>query len=141
MTKRPSQLLADQIDDLQTQQFKLAKAEFAAGFKDLFARYPRLQSVSFTGSHEYNDEGGTEWYSSHEDCSINGFDSCGDDEDGDESPDRVNLYQLAEEGDKEAKQTIKELTTFLGSFDDSFYEERFCDDESVTVTRAGVNKE
>lgn len=141
-TKRPSQLLAEQIEKLQTEQFKTAKAEFAAGFKDLFASYPRLKSVSWSGSFEYNDEGGTDWYSSHEDCAINGFDYSGDDETGDEGPDRgENLHELADQGDKEAKQIIKDLRAFLSSFDDDFYEERFADQESVTVTRKGVSND
>ncbi len=141
-TKRPSQLLAAQIEDLQAQQFKAAKAEFAAGFKDLFDRYPRLKSVSWGSSYEYNDEGGNSFCSTHEDATINGFDYSGDDETGDEGPDRgENLHELAEQGDKEAKQIIKELRAFVASFDEDFYEERFADDESVIVTRAGINKE
>ncbi len=117
--KHPSQLFLDQIEILKADYQKLSLKEFKAGAKELFVGRPRLKTISWSGSEEYNDEGGTSFSSTHEEARINGFEY-GEDYDGEE--DVEDLETLGDEGDKEAKQIVKSVRAFLSSFPhDEFY--------------------
>ncbi len=133
--------LSKRIKALTAEYHRTAKTEFAAAFKTLFAQYPRLKTISWTASEEYNDENGTDWCSTHEEPSINGRDPYDDDMD---DADGENLYALAEpaEGrpaDKEAKTIVKAVEGVLSSFDDDFYEHHF--EYGATIDRKGAHAE
>ncbi len=154
MTKRPSQLLAEQIETLSEQYQATATKEFAAGFKDLFARYARLKKVQWiAGTPSFNDGDPCTYSSYHQEPYINGLNSYSDSLDGDDEDeeseteegvepkaDKADLYSCAEEGDKEAAEIVKEVEDFLNSFDEDFYEERFGNCVAITVSRRGVSE-
>lgn len=132
--KRPSQEIAARIAALQKDYQATARAEFAAGFKDLFVAHPRLKSVAWSASNEYNDEGGSDYLSQHEDPTINGFSEY--DEDSEDETPGENLY--AENAAVGAKSIVKAVKAFLRDFPEGFYEEQFGLD-TVSVTAEGIS--
>ncbi len=121
---------------MQEQYQTAARAEFAAGFQALFAKHPRLKSVSWSASDEYNDEGGSDYCSNHEDPTINGFGPYDDVSETDEEAE--NLY--ADDAVAGAKAIVKEVRAFTADFPTDFYEEQF-GHNTVSVTAAGISED
>ncbi len=129
---RPSLATLERANELKAQYQSEAAAEFEAGFGDLFARYPRLVAVSWGGGSEYNDEGGSDYYSNHQEPSINGFSDYDAEEGGD---DGENLHELAKVDD-EAAVIVEAVKAFLRAFDQDFMEYEYYD--GATATREGI---
>lgn len=128
-TPRTSKDLSKRIAALTKKYRATCLSEFRAGFKALFAQYPRLKTVSWSAADEYNDEGGSDWCSTHEEASINGASAYDDALEGDDGD---NLYALAEpaEGrpaDKEAAAIVKAVQVHLAAFESDFYEYEYPD--------------
>lgn len=135
-TKRKSQEIAAKIAAMQAECQTTARAEFAAGLKELFELHPRLKSINWSASDEYNDEGGSYYSSNHEEPVINGYNNYDETSETDEEAE--NLY--AENAPAGAKAIVKAVTSFLSDFPTEFYEEQFgCN--SITVTGKGIQED
>ncbi len=140
-TPMTSKQLAKEIERLKRLYQTTAFAEFKAGFRALFDQYPRLQTVRWHASYEYNDEGGTDLSSAHEEPHINGFDEYGDVPDYEDEGE--NLLDASEANDdrpadKEAKAIVKAVRALTGSFEHVFYEQHFAEGGNVIRKGSGI---
>lgn len=82
------------INELKKQVQKELQAEFSGALTELFDTYPFVKSLSFTAFQPYFNDGDTcEYNVRHDDCTFNGYD-----EDGDEQESEgVDVLKLARE--------------------------------------------
>lgn len=119
--------IAEKLNGLMGEYRKTAKDMFEVGVKDLFAKYPGIETVSFECYSKYfNDGDECPFRARTDNLTINGS------TDWDRLPEDDNdIWKTEEEG-------INAFGEFLNAFDDDFYESTYDNHITITLTKDGV---
>lgn len=151
--------IKEQMKQLKQQQLEAAKGFFNQYSKELFDKYPKLNSfgwVQYTPWFNDGDECVFSAHTSEDSLRVNGFSLYNDDEEVSEESDtnpnyfsgyQEHTYEIGEGGryervpnpnhNKENKALVSEIVTFLQQFKNGDLKRLFGNHVAVTVNRNG----
>lgn len=140
-----------EVYTLKDEIFNLSKDVFEDGCKNIFEKYPKVESFSWNQYTPYFNDGDTCTFSANTDY-LNVNDEYVDDCEwmGATKVTNWGTYNREtkvydgrvevpnEKYDKELEDATDEIRNFLQMFDDDFYIRKFGDHSEITVTKEGV---
>ena len=112
--------LIQKIKDLRTEAKKEAQAALQTGFKDFFAKYPDLESISWMQFTPYFNDGDTCEFCVYSDVELNGEEYWDD--------------------PKMPKEAYKEISEFVSMFDEDDMLAVYGDHAKVVILRDGTTE-